>query len=220
MVGINDFRKQRYTKYVALYKVLLLTLVFLAALIQTLSAQFAGGDGTDETPFQVQTVAHLNLIRTNYLGAAHTDVYFEQIADITLEGNWAPIGTSTTVSFQGEYDGAGFEISNLRTTSAFYTGLFAYTAGSAVLRNMHIREMVLLGSHQNGGLVGSTANTNFIDCSVVGTVSANSNHMFGGMAGRATGTTNFTRCWTDVEISGVGYYAGGLVGSYESNADC
>lgn len=48
-------------------KQLLLTILFTALTISTAQAQFAGGSGTEEDPYQVETVEQLQEIRN------HTD---------------------------------------------------------------------------------------------------------------------------------------------------
>jgi len=70
---------------------------------------FAGGSGTKEAPYQVETLDQLQDIN-KYL-----DAHFKQTADIDLEGlieDWEPIGDEDN-PFAGTYDGAGYQIKNL-----------------------------------------------------------------------------------------------------------
>lgn len=60
-----------------------LALIALSMLSFPLSAEFAGGSGTQEDPWQIATAQHLNNLR-NYLGSGHRNKYFIQTADINL----------------------------------------------------------------------------------------------------------------------------------------
>jgi uncharacterized repeat protein (TIGR02543 family) len=100
---------------------------------------FAGGEGTSEDPFQIETPEHLNNVR-NYLGDAYANTYFVMVNDIDLtqyliddpEGwgaaGWLPIGIDNTNSFQGNFDGGDNIISGLKInrSATQFVGLFGY----------------------------------------------------------------------------------------------
>lgn len=178
--------------------------------------RFAGGDGTAENPYLVQNSGSLLMVQDN------RTAHFRQTAHIDISDMvWLTIGRANNDAdaFTGSYDGDGFEIRGLRTNNSFYMGLFGYTR-NATLRNIHIRNMNLLGSHISGGLAAETWNTTIEDCSVVGNFTHSTNFYFGGLVGQTTGTTSITRCWTDVNMNGTGrIYIGGLVGSHGASGN-
>ncbi len=102
---------------------------------------FAGGSGTAEDPYLVQTLAHLK----NVSGGSH----YLQIADIDAsEVNFEPLG-----GFTGEYDGGGHVITNLTidTDDDLFIGLFSVVPGG------HIRNLGLVDvdiSAPDGEMVG------------------------------------------------------------------
>jgi len=75
-----------------------LALMFLSMLSTSVFAQFAGGSGTQDDPWQVTTAEHLNNVRY-YLGVAHEDKYFIQTANIDLG---VPHGTRAKAGSQLE----------------------------------------------------------------------------------------------------------------------
>ena len=149
--------------------------ITLVALMGTLSvlclAQFAGGEGTADDPYQVQTIAHLLLIGTDYVGGQQANVYFRQIEHIDISGvaQWTPIGNEAASPFHGKYNGAGFEIRSMRrTTSLSYFGLFGYTGTGAVLENIHLTDVDVYANNYSGTIVGRATDTTIKYCSVQG----------------------------------------------------
>ena len=74
-----------------------------------------------------------------------------------------PIGSDSNHSFNGLYDGQGFEIKNLNTyfptnpdtpELQVNVGLFGYTAGSANIRGIVLRNATIKGAHNTGGIIG------------------------------------------------------------------
>ena len=86
------------------------------------SAIFAGGNGTKEAPYLVETPEAFHAVRD------YPEAYFRQTADLDMAqwGFWTPIP-----EFSGGYDGSGFAIRNLKITGSIYIsektpyGLFA-----------------------------------------------------------------------------------------------
>lgn len=118
------------------------------------NSEFAGGDGTEDSPYLISTPEHLNNVR-NYLGA-----YFRQISDIDMASitNWKPIGNAgsntgstlihelpsvTYEPFEGYYDGNNYKILNLTINDnkiSFVNdvyGLFA-ALGKCTVKNVHL----------------------------------------------------------------------------------
>ena len=111
-------------------------------------SNFAGGSGTQADPYRIANEAQLRYLATSI----NADVdwsgkYFQQTADITLTGEWLPIGWAlngevngkkTAIAaypFRGSYDGGNFTISGLTIGSEsapadqMASGLFGLTAG-------------------------------------------------------------------------------------------
>ena len=172
---------------------------------------FAGGDGTEGSPFQIENKEQLyslaNFINNSTTNSSYRSLYYELIADITFASDgseqWIPIGisSSTNYYFSGKFNGNGHTITNLTITSPIdgfdYYGLFGYVK-SAEIKNI--------------GLVGSKID--FKD--------ATSSVYVGAVAGRIE-YTNISNCYNTGEFNmsllfGVSVYAGGIVGySYKYN---
>jgi uncharacterized repeat protein (TIGR02543 family) len=98
-------------------------------------------------------------------GTEFSAVYFKQTGNIDLSGKmWKPIGSSSDKAFKGNYDGNGFWIKNLTTSSArvvsssgnyLYSnvGLFGYTIG-ATLKNINILNGNVYGNSNVGAIAG------------------------------------------------------------------
>lgn len=194
--------------------IVMVLITFLTPAI--LTAQFAGGLGTEEAPWQISTAEHLNNIRY-YLGEEHSDKFFVQTADIELrvapwnEGEgWIPIGTAVT-PFAGNYDGNRKVIFGLtidRNTDN--QGLFGVTDG-AVLKNISLRGSVK-GRNNTGLLVGRAFDTQITglwvdDCSVEG------NQYVGGVTG-FLGNSNISLSYTRGSVTAIApqSYVGSIAG--------
>jgi uncharacterized repeat protein (TIGR02543 family) len=124
------------------------------------TAEFAGGDGSEDNPYLIATPEHLNNVR-NYLGAENADKHFKLTANLNLnvapyntgEG-WEPIGASD--DFTGSFDGGGYTISGLviNRPAQDDIGLFGYAETMAKIRNLGLVGVKVTGSDCVGGLVG------------------------------------------------------------------
>lgn len=119
---------------------------------------YAGGAGTDASPYQIATAEQLALLSLqNYNhsngGAAMTQ-RFKLTADVDIGGReWTPIANygynpfahkqeSKTMSFQGKFDGDGYTIKNLTLTTltgaAAPSALFGSIGGSGCVHDFYI----------------------------------------------------------------------------------
>ena len=125
---------------------------------------FAGGDGTEQSPYLIETPEQLAKIANDvHLGnSTYSGVYFELAADIDLAGNnWLPIGYNMTgnsnIIFDGHFEGNGHKIMNL-TVQPYddknSSGLFGATGSNFTLRNLTIESGVISGTAIVGALVG------------------------------------------------------------------
>ncbi|OHB75457.1 MAG: hypothetical protein A2Z25_06915 [Planctomycetes bacterium RBG_16_55_9] len=189
---------------------LLSLLVVLCFAVTQAHAQYAGGDGTQNNPYLIQTPAQLIAIGAT---PAHWNKYFKLVADIDLsEPNMEAyniIGTSRTQSFSGVFDGNDHTISNLNLTStrASYTGLFGYVGGQ--VRNLVlVRPVVFSQGSDVGALAGYLDSGTIADCRVKG-VDVSGDDDIGGLVGTSTG--RIINCSSTGIVSG-DMYVGGLVG--------
>lgn len=117
--------------------------------------------------------------------------------DLSVGGNWSPLGAYSNAPFTGEFDGNGYVISGMTITgSASFNGLFAYTKGARI-RNVRLIDvdMDVSGDADDvGGLVGhANAGTRIENSLVTGSVKAFSSggqtsRYVGGLIGEAFGT--------------------------------
>ncbi|TDF95444.1 InlB B-repeat-containing protein [Paenibacillus piri] len=179
------------------------------------TSNFAGGDGSADSPFEIRTADQLNRVR-NALSAS-----FKLAANIDLSGylasggagyndgaGWVPIGTAS-VPFTGTLDGNGKEITGLliNRPGANNQGLFGYTAASADLQNVGLTGANVSGNNGVGALVGSN-NGSITSSRVSGTVSGS--YSVGGLAGYNYGS--ISKAYSTNELTGNGQNVGGLVG--------
>ena len=157
-------------------------------------SKFAGGSGTEEDPYLISNEAQLRYLSSS----VNSDVdwsgkYFKQTADITLNGEWQPVGWALngevngkktaicSYPFRGNYDGGDYSIIGLTTGSKsapadqLTSGLFGLVAGSysagdeqiVRLKNIHLKNINInvLTRYETytGGLVGSAQNGVYID---------------------------------------------------------
>ena len=146
---------------------------------------FAGGSGTYEDPFQIATAAQLALVAKKAAAGQTYGVYYKQIADIDLAGNyWNGIGTDASTAFSGYYDGGNFEIKNLYIDKPEYSnvGLFGYIA-NADLINIRLSGVDVTGGGYVGALVGYNQAGDIANCHVLsGTVQSAGSYV-GGLVG-------------------------------------
>lgn len=124
---------------------------------------YAGGDGTEQAPYQIATAEQLaRIAKEVYDGTDCKGIWFELTADIDLAGNdWFPIGFNSETTgehlFDGNFDGKGFAIQNLVINPIeghSSAGLFGATGSNFVLRNLTIESGNVLGTMIVGAFAG------------------------------------------------------------------
>ena len=112
-------------------------------------SKFGGGSGTAEDPYIIANEAQLRYLSSSINADVDwSGIYFKQTADITLDGQWQPIGWALNgevngkktpicaYPFRGSYDGGGHSIYGLTigsesTPADMWTaGLFGLTSGA------------------------------------------------------------------------------------------
>ncbi|MBN2697174.1 MAG: hypothetical protein JXR38_06515, partial [Bacilli bacterium] len=166
------------------------------------------GEGTEEDPFQISTVADLEQVGAGYYAADekewNMDSCYVLMNDIDLTdkygpdlSDWPVLGSDSAGNrFSGVFDGAGFTILGLyvgpTSTAGAYRGLFAASEHAAVVKNLVLQDAVVTGagidesnsSHGTGVLFGyfkgSVENIRILNASVFDTGTR-----VGGLAGRS-----------------------------------
>ena len=203
---------------------------------------FAGGRGTQSSPYLIATAEQLALLAKNVYNGTGTHtrdayiyegVYFKQTANIDLsQYKWVPIGVYynlynilTDYNFSGIYDGGGYTISGIELPSvtggnADRRGLFGVISGNGCsvpcqITNVHVKDSTLTGTGYIGGIVGyANTNTTISNCSVDATITGTGN-CIGGIVGGGGGTS-VTNCEAYGSVTGV-HYTGGIMGNGKAN---
>ncbi len=174
------FRNRRLTPII---------LAMLTLLSGTLSAQFAGGTGTQADPYQIATAQHLDNMR-NYMN----NRYFRLTADIDLGiapyntgAGWEPIGSIFTNEFTGTIDGGDHSISNLFINRPGFDideqGLLG--RADATILNLNLDNVNITTDHsETGAIAGLLLDGSISNCSVSGTIIGRD--ACGGLVGRCS----------------------------------
>lgn len=188
----------------------------------TSAAEFVGGTGEPNDPFQIATAEQLVSIGSdpNLLNK-----HFVLVADIDLDPNLpggcvfsraviAPdIDTidwhHRSPMFAGVFDGHGHMLSNLviEDANGEHIGLFGYVGAAGSVLNLRVGNAIIKGSFCVGGI--AAVNTGFIENCHVNGVLGGAN-MTGGIGGENTGIVR--RSHAEVRINGR-YRTGGLLGA-------
>lgn len=136
---------------------------------------------------------------------------YELTADITLTGEWAPIGNDVT-PFTGTFNGNGHTIKGLTNTSyAGWMGLFGASTGT--IKNVRIVEANVTGANDHVGIaVGRVFNGGVVENVFTSGYVCGRDHV-GGVAGDAgEGEATVTNCLSAAYVYATEYQAGGIVG--------
>ena len=154
--------------------------------------QYGGGAGTTIDPFLISTPDHMQAIGEN---PNDWDKYFELTGNIDLNGfdgeggnpAYNVIGTNAT-RFVGQFDGAGFTISNLtiNATGTIDIGLFGFVDTGGVIKNLVlINPTVISDSGGVGSLIGKLQSGEVLFCQAQGcTISGTI--VIGGLIGQSS----------------------------------
>ena len=138
-------------------------------------------------------------------------------ADITLTGQWTPLGTEAS-PFTGTFDGGGHSIKGLTVTASSdldNSGLFGYAKG-ATLKNVSIIGAKVDGDEHVGILLGNAKQVTISGVMTSGIVTGR-DHV-GGIVGDASGTpdngefTSISNCMSTAGVFSRSYQAGGIAG--------
>ena len=151
---------------------------------------FAGGAGTQNSPYVIRTGAQLAAFSNSVnSGNTYAGKHIRLEADVDLAGGaWVPIGISGKNGnrpFMGVFDGAGHTIWNVRTSSGQRpSGLFG-SIEKAMVARVNLQYVEITGDNDVGGLVAFMKDSVVSDCMISGSVIGTSS--VGGIAGSALG---------------------------------
>ena len=170
---------------------------------------FSLGDGTEDNPYQIQTVDQLKAV------ADDLDAHYILVADLDLGGEsspWTPIGSfSPYAPFTGTFDGGGHTISGLYISgSSSNRGLFGYVGSGGTVKNLNVSGSVT-GAYNVGGVVGNNSGGTVESCGSL--CSVDGYDFVGGVVG-CNNSGTVTGCFNAWNVSATGDYsfAGGVVG--------
>jgi len=182
-------------------------------------AEFHGGTGTAEDPYQIADWHQLDYIR-NYLDSYFVLVGnlgqitpgYEGLASATANGaeGWQPIGSEDDW-FTGCFDGQGYEIRELfiDRPGEDVVGLFRYVDGEGVIANIGLVNATVIGNLGAGSLVGDAVG-NVTNCYATGTVTAD--WWVGGLIGANGGYVGNSHFDGSATSTGTGEMYGSTVG--------
>ena len=138
-------------------------------------------------------------------------------ADITLTGQWTPLGTEAS-PFTGTFDGGGHSVKGLNVTASNdldNSGLFGYAKG-ATLKNVFIIGARVNGDEHIGILLGNAKQVTISGVMTSGVVTGR-DHV-GGIVGDASGSadngefTSISNCMSTAGVFSRNYQPGGIAG--------
>ena len=183
------------------------------------ATSFADGNGTQEDPYRISNERELArvayLVNSSSYNSSYASDYYLQTTNLDMSDfYWVPIGTSS-YSFKGHYDGAGYTVSGLYTKyNEDYQGLFGYIEGTSSnrveIKNIGITSSQVFGSDYVGGVVGYGEYVDIENCYNSGNV-LNTNNFVGGIVGEASYYSATTNCYNMGLISG-DFSVGGIIG--------
>lgn len=194
----------------------------------TNNALFAGGKGTAEFPYLIETAENLNNVRLRL------DAHYKLVNDIDLsaylseEGDgynngagWQPIGQRPAVaSFTGTFNGNNKTISGLfidLPATEGQVGLFGCARVGAIIQNVGLVAVNVTGQEDAGGLVGINWGGTIENSYAAGTVSGGC--YVGGLVGSNRG--EITNSYFIGSVSGTPTddegIIGGLVGEHDGS---
>ena len=179
----------------------------------TAATEFAGGKGTKEKPYLIETAQQLAyLAQSVNSGTDYSGEYISLEADLDLSRlPWTPIGNGSDKPFRGTFLGNAHTITNLyiNAPSLNVQGLFSYCGSGSQIWQLRLMNISVTGNTNVGGITGYLSDASIYDCNVSGSVSGSSN--VGGVAGRVRYGT-IRRCINGATILANQDYAGGIVG--------
>ncbi|MDR1137563.1 MAG: hypothetical protein LBK91_04495 [Synergistaceae bacterium] len=152
------------------------------------ASAYAGGDGSEESPFLIETAEQLALLATQVKdGDSCEDKHFKQTKDIDLSGKqWTPIGGAREYTradlrmgisysdgnyFSGDYDGGGRMISGLKITQFIHAPALFNILYNGVVKNLRLTKLKIAMGSNCGGIAAWMYKSKIFNCDVSGEIS-------------------------------------------------
>ncbi|MGN0106816.1 MAG: hypothetical protein ACI4A5_03855, partial [Hominilimicola sp.] len=178
--------------------------LFVVPQISASASTFSGGSGTSSDPYLISTADDLKQLATDVNGGTtYSGKYFKMTAnidlnpgktiapdsaDLTSAAQWTPIGTGSTKSFQGNFNGDNHTISGVYVdTTSSYVGLFGCTYNAGI-SNVGVINSYIKGGSRVGGFVGYGNSSTYTNCYATGDVSGSGSRV-GGFVGYGNSST-------------------------------
>lgn len=171
------------------------------------------GEGTEENPFRITTIAELNTVRylpdSNYILMNDLDFTGSIYDRANSAAGWGPIG-SESAPFSGSFNGSGHTVNSLyiNRESTNCTGLFGQT-NRAIINGLGIINFKISGGYYAGSLVGYNNYSTLTNCYATGEISGT--YGTGCLVGDNY-SSSLLGCYATGKVSGGGN-TGGLVGT-------
>lgn len=174
----------------------------------TIASGFAGGDGTQDNPFQIETAAQLaHFAKTVNEGEAYLNKYIVLTADIDLANKeWTPIGNYSN-PFKGNFNGDNHTVTGMQISGELdRVGLFGecikFNVNSAI-KNITVKDSVICGINFVGAIVGYAEGINIENCRSIGNT-INGKTDVGGICGKIGGYSvgKVSQCYNSSKVTG------------------
>lgn len=186
----------------------------------TVGTAFAGGNGTENAPYEIESgeeLAYLSKLVAEGNESIGSGTYYVLTADIDMNNIvFASIGADSSHTFGGNFDGNGHVISNLKINrESSYSGLFG--RANADIHDVTLKQATVTSTAGNtGALVGALYSPGKVtDCVVKNSSVSGASNFTGGMVGYS-GTDVSGCAVTDTTVSGY-KYVGGVFGQIGKN---
>ena len=183
----------------------------------TIASGFAGGDGTQGNPFQIETAAQLaHFAKTVNEGEAYLHKYIVLTADIDLANKeWTPIGNYSN-PFKGNFNGDNHTVTGMQISGeSDRVGLFGECTkfnDNSAIKNITVKDSVICGKNFVGAIVGYAEEINIENCRSIGNT-INGKTDVGGICGKIGGYSvgKVSQCYNSSKVTGRGR-TGGIAG--------
>lgn len=165
------------------------------------------GDGS----YTVTTADGLKNVAKLVNEEGKTDINITLDTDLTLTGEWTPIGTSFGNPYTGTFDGGGHTITGLTVNQKERgtVGLIGDLGSGGKVQNLTLENVNLNGNLYVGSVVGYSNNGTVTACTASGSI--NGKEYVGGIVGsNYLGTV--TACYNTSSTVNGSYLVGGVVG--------
>lgn len=180
------------------------------------------GTGSEDDPYLISDASQLESFRAAVNGGEYS-ACAKLVSDITLSGNWTPIGDSQAHGYVGTFDGNEHSITGLSiNTTENNQGLFGWV-GDATIKDLTVDGSISSTAMYLGAIAGHVyGSATFRNCVNNATVTATTSlgRYIGGVVGFAsvgTHSLSLLNCVNNGEITGY-FCVGGIVGSAGSSS--